>query len=167
MKTKAPQRRPERPAFTLAEVMIALGIVATVMVGMLAAIPQALTSIRESTNLTVMGRIAQEVISDIQMSEWDDIEKNYRGKSFKYDNEGLTFEGREGQTPTYEARVDLKQERVSLGSNLEYHTDLMRKVQVEVEFTPGGSYNKDEQIRRRNTQRFIVPVANQNQIEIK
>jgi len=167
MKIIVPQRRSRRTAFTLAEVMIALGIVATVMVGMLAAIPQALTSIRESTNLTVMGRIAQEVISDIQMSEWDDIEKNFRGKSFKYDNEGLAYEGRKEQTPAYEARVDLKQERVSLGSNLEYRTDFMRKVQVEVEFTPGGNYNKDEQIRRRNTQRFIVPVANQNKFAVK
>jgi len=153
--------------FTLAEVMIALGIVATVMVGMLAAMPHALMSIKDSNNLTVMGRIAQEVISDIQMSEWEDIDKNFKGQKFKYDNEGLPFEGRPGQHETYEARVELVQDRVSLGNNLEYSTDHMRKVRVQVEYLNMGIYFKDEKLRRKYTQIYNFPVANQNQTAVK
>jgi uncharacterized protein (TIGR02598 family) len=157
----------ERSAFTLAEVMIALGIVASVMVGMLAMIPHAIGSIRESNNLTIMGRIAQEVISDIQMSEWDQIDEDYKGKTFQYDNEGLIFEGREGQNPTYEARIELPQQAVSLGKNLEYRSDNMRKVSVEVEFIPGGQPNADRDIRRRNTKKYHFVVTNQNQVQVK
>jgi uncharacterized protein (TIGR02598 family) len=164
----APFTLSQRPSgFTLAEVMIALGIVASVMIGMLAAMPHALKSIRESNSLTIMGRISQEVISDIQMSEWDDIEKNYQGKSFHYDNEGLSYEGREGQKKVYEARVQVKPERASLGNNLEYTTDHMRKVEVKVEFLNNGDYYKDEKLRLKNTQQYNFVVANQNKIRVR
>lgn len=167
MKTSPDPVRRRSAAFTLAEVMIALGIVASVMVGILGMIPHAVGSIRESNNLTIMGRIGQEVISDIQMSEWSDIEDDYKGKTFQYDNEGLLFEGRAGQLPTYEARIELPQERVSLGQNLEYNSDNMRKISVEVEFIPGGSPNKDKDIRRRNTKKYNFVVANQNKLKVK
>ena len=167
MKTHVPTRHPRPPGFTLAEVMIALGIVASVMIGMLGMIPHAVGSIRESNSLTVMGRIAQEIISDIQMSEWDDIERDYKGKTFQYDNEGLLFEGRAGQQPTYEARVELAVELVSLGQKLEYSIDNVRKVEVEIEFIPGGSPNKDKDIRRRNTKHYNLIVANQNKLKVK
>ena len=166
MKTFASLHR-RRSGFTLAEVMIALGIVATVMVGMLAAMPQALMSIKDSNNLTVMGRIAQEVISDIQMSEWEDIDRNFKDKKFDYDNEGLPFEGRTGQHKTYEARVQLIQDRASLGSNLEYRTDHMRKVRVEVEYLNMGIYFKDDRLRKKYTQVYNFPVANQNQSAVQ
>lgn len=166
MKTLASNRR-RGSGFTLAEVMIALGIVATVMVGMLAAMPHALQSIKDSNNLTVMGRISQEVISDIQMSEWDDIDKNFKDKKFPYDNEGLPFEGRTGQFQTYEARIELINDPVSLGKNLEYSTDFMRKVRVQVEYLNQGIYFKDEKLRKKNTQTYNFVVANQNQVNIK
>jgi uncharacterized protein (TIGR02598 family) len=153
--------------FTLAEVMIALSIVATVMVGMLAAMPQALRSIRESNNLTIMGRIAQEIIGDIQMSEWDDIDKNFKSQKFSYDNEGLPFEGRVGQYQTYEARVELLQQPASLGDNLQYRTDHMLKVKVQVEYLTNGIYNKNDEIRKRNTQEYHFVVANQNKLKVQ
>jgi len=165
MKTLASIRR-RGSGFTLAEVMIALGIVATVMVGMLAAMPQALMSIKESNNMTVMGRISQEVISDIQMSEWDDIDKNFKSQKFPYDNEGLAFKGREGQHQTYEARVELLQDRVSLGKTLEYSSDHMRKIRVEVEYLNNGVYYKDPLQRKKHTQIYNFVVANQNQVKV-
>ena len=41
--------------FTLAEVMIAMGIVASVMVGLLGMIPLGVRAVREATNLTISG----------------------------------------------------------------------------------------------------------------
>ena len=130
-------------------------------------IPHAVISIRESNSLTVMGRIAQEVISDIQMSEWDQLDRDYKGKTFKYDNEGLEFEGRAGQDPTYEARIKLIVERVSLGGKLEYSADNVRKIEVEVEYIPGGSPNKDKEIRRKNTKHYNFFVTNQNKMKVQ
>lgn len=168
MKTHSafPTRR-RRAAFTLAEVMIALGIVASVMVGMLGMIPHAVRSVRESNNLTVMGRIANEVISDIQMSQWDQIDRDYKDKTFQYDNEGLLFEGRAGQKPAYEAKVTLPVEPVSLSKEFEYRADHLRKIEVTVEFTPGGDYNKDKAVRQRNTKKYSFFVANQNKLEVQ
>jgi len=167
MKTLPVPRLRMAAAFTLAEVMIALGIVASVMIAMLGMIPHAVGSIRESNSQTVMGRIAQEVIGDIQMSDWDQIDNDYKGKTFQYDSEGLIFEGRANQKPTYEARIDLLQQRVSLGQNLEYFDSktnkyIMRRVKVEVEFIPGGAPNPKEEIRRKNTKRFNFVITNQN-----
>ena len=130
-------------------------------------IPHAGTSIRESNNRTVMGRSAQEVIGDIQMSDWGTIERDFKGKTFLFDNEGLAFEGREGQNATYEARVQLPQQRVSLGKDLEYSAENMRKIAVEVEFTPNGVRVDDKAVRQRNTKKFNFPVANQSQIKVK
>ena len=167
MKTHFPTRRSQSSGFTLAEVMIALGIVASVMIGMLGMIPHAVKSIRESNSLTVMGRIAQEMISDIQMSQWSEIDRDYKEKTFKYDNEGLVFEGRDGQEPTYEARVHLPLELVSMGRKLEYKADNVRKIEVEVEYIPGGTPNKDKEIRRKQTKKYNFFVANQNKLKVQ
>jgi uncharacterized protein (TIGR02598 family) len=107
------------------------------------------------------------VISDIQMSEWDDIDKNFKSKKFSYDNEGLPFEGRDGQYQTYEARVELPQEQASLGQNLQYKTEHMRKIKVQVEYLTNGIYNKDEKIRKKNTQEYHFVVANQNKLKVQ
>ena len=165
-------RTPQLPApsrsraFTLAEVMIALGIVASVMIGMLAMIPHAIRSIKESNNLTVMARIAQETISNIQMSEWSQIDEDYKGKKFKYDNEGLLFEAKSGQQPTYETRVEMPVEPVSASKEFDYRPEHLRKIEVIVEYTPGGNYNKDEKIRTKNTKRYNFIVANQNKLKV-
>jgi uncharacterized protein (TIGR02598 family) len=147
--------------------MIALGIVASVMMGMLAMIPHSIRSIKESNNLTVMARIAQETISNIQMSEWSRIDEDYKGKKFKYDNEGLLFEGKSGQDPTYETRVELPVEPVSMSSDFNYRPEHLRKIKVIVEYTPGGNYNKDERIRARNTKFYNFIVANQNKLKVR
>jgi uncharacterized protein (TIGR02598 family) len=159
--------RPRPAAFTLAEVMIALGIVASVMIGILAMIPHAVRSIKESNNLTIMGRIAQELISNIQMSEWDRIEEDYKDKKIPYDNEGLRFEAKQGQEPTYECRIELLQDQVSMGKDLTYRAEHLRKVKVIVEYIPGGTPNKDPNIRKRNTKTYNFFVANQNKLKVQ
>jgi uncharacterized protein (TIGR02598 family) len=167
MKTLPAPTRRLSAAFTLAEVMIALGIVASVMIGMLGMIPHAVRSIKESNNLTVMGRIAQELISNIQMSEWSLIEEDYKSKKFTFDNEGLRFEGKTGQQPTYEAQVKLPVERVSVSSKFDYNPEHIRKVEVIVEYLFNGTSNKDEAIRKRNTKHYSFFVANQNKLKVQ
>ncbi len=148
-------------AFTLAEVIVALGIVASVVVAIVAAMSPAIKSIRASTNLTTMGRIAQEVISNIQMSDWADIDRNFKGKELKYDNDGFLYEAREGQDPTYEARVILDTEAIKT-KEITYRTDFLRKMIVEVEYTPGGQKVLREEVRKENIKTFYFLVGNQN-----
>ncbi|HWB02344.1 MAG TPA: Verru_Chthon cassette protein B [Verrucomicrobiales bacterium] len=165
---KFPALSRTRPAaFTLAEVMIALGIVASVMIGMLAMIPHAVRSIKESNNLTIMGRIAQELISNIQMSEWDRIDEDYKDKRIPYDNEGLRFEAKQGQEPTYECRIELLPEQVSVSKEFEYRPEHLRKIKIAVEYIPGGTPNKDPLIRKKNTKTYNFLVANQNKLKVQ
>jgi uncharacterized protein (TIGR02598 family) len=167
MKTRTNSIRSRSGGFTLAEVMIAMGIVASVMMGMLAMIPHSIRSIKESNNLTVMGRIAQEIISNIQMSQWDDIDTDYKGKRFTYDNEGLRFQGKGEQQPTYEARVALVVEPVSISSEFNFRPEHIRKIEVTVEYIPGGTSNKDDRIRKKNTKHYNFLVANQNKLKVQ
>ncbi len=129
--------RSSRPGFTLAEVMIAMGIVASVMVALLGMIPLGVRSVREATNLTISGRIAQEVISNIQQSNWKDVMVNYNQKRFLFDNEGFSIREGNKSRPSFEARVVIPPEEISIGKT-KYGVDTLRKVLVEVEFTPDG-----------------------------
>lgn len=153
--------------FTLAEVMIAMGIVASVMVALLGMIPLGVRSVREAANLTISGRIAQEVISNIQQSNWGEIVKTFDGKAFKFDNEGFLIRpDSKEQVATYEARVEITDDtNISFGET-KYPQDTLRKVLVAVEYTPDGlkiipraNQTKDG---NPNIHNYNFYVANQN-----
>jgi uncharacterized protein (TIGR02598 family) len=125
--------------FTLAEVMIAMGIVASVMVALLGMIPLGVRSVREAANLTISGRIAQEVISNIQQANWSEVVTTYDKKTFLFDNEGFAIRGSERKiTPSFQARVTIPSALISIGTT-RYATNTLKKVLVEVEFTPDGN----------------------------
>lgn len=159
------QKFPSRSrGFTLAEVMIAMGIVATVMVGLLGMIPLGVRSVREATNLTTTGRIAQEVIGNIQQANWSDIEKSFDKKSFSFDNEGFLIRTGNKSRPSFEARVIVVAQKVTIGTT-NYGLDTLRKVLIEVEFTPDGNkipQKPDDRRGNPNISKFNFYVANQN-----
>ena len=117
--------------------MIAMGIVASVMVGLLGMIPLGVRSVREATNLTISGRVAQEVISNIQQSNWSEIITSYDGQVFNFDNEGFFIRGANNSLPTFQARVTIPREVIAFGET-RYNVQTLRKILVEVEFTPEG-----------------------------
>lgn len=134
---KFPKTRFSRSGFTLAEVMIAMGIVASVMVALLGMMPLGVRAVREATNMTISGRISQEVISNIQQANWADVLKNYDRKTFTFDNEGFAIKTGNQARPSFEARVTIPQDAVSIGKTT-YNVDTLKKILVEVEFTPDG-----------------------------
>jgi uncharacterized protein (TIGR02598 family) len=58
------------PAFSLVEVMIAVGIVASVMLGLVGIMPVGLSAIQDAQNNSIRARIVQEIISDLQAADW-------------------------------------------------------------------------------------------------
>jgi uncharacterized protein (TIGR02598 family) len=56
--------------FSLVEVMIAVGIVASVMLGLVGVMPVGLRAIQDAQHNSVKSRIVQEIISDIQAADW-------------------------------------------------------------------------------------------------
>lgn len=155
-----------RGGFTLAEVMIAMGIVASVMVALLGMIPLGVRSVREAANLTISGRIAQEVISNIQQSNWTAIDA-FDTQTFKFDHEGFLIRpnSRE-QIATYEARVTLTKDPSIHFGQTEYPKTTLRKVLVAVEYTPDGMkiVPKEKSLKEGNPniRNYNFYVANQN-----
>jgi len=160
---KIQNQKSRSHGFTLAEVMIAMGIVASVMVGLLGMIPLGVRTIRESINLTISGRIAQEIISNVQQANWGDVNRFYNEKSFKFDSEGFMIRGANKSTPSFEARVTIPQDRINFGKTV-YGTDTLKKVLVTVEFTPAGIKVpvKDNGRPNPNVLNYNFYVANQN-----
>ena len=70
MKPTFPLPRPRRQGFSLVEVTVAMGIVATVLVALLALLPYGMDSIREAKSTQVQARIANEIISELQVADW-------------------------------------------------------------------------------------------------
>lgn len=166
-KSTSPSPSLFKEGFTLAEVMIAMGIVASVMVALLGMIPLGVRQVREATNLTISGRIAQEVISNIQQSNWKDIEKTFDKNTFKFDHEGFLIRpDSKEQTATYEARVNLTSSTSINFGETAYPKDTLRKVLITVEYTPDGMkiQVKPNQYKdgNPNIQNYNFYVANQN-----
>ncbi len=61
-----------KSGFSLVEVVVAVGIVATVFVAFLGLIPLGLENMSDAGNITTQSRIAQKIIGEIQLSEWRD-----------------------------------------------------------------------------------------------
>ena len=162
---KTSKIRSASHGFTLAEVMIAMGIVASVMVALLGMIPLGVRSVREATNLTISGRIAQEVISNVQQANWIDVLTNYDKKVFLFDNEGFLIRGAQakGSSPSFEARVQIPPAPINIGKT-SYSISTLKKILVEVEFTPGWIkvLPKAGETKNPNILKYNFYVANQN-----
>ena len=144
--------------------MIAMGIVASVMVGLLGMIPLGVRTIREATNLTISGRIAQEVISNVQQSNWKDLNAGFDDKSFFFDNEGFSIRSGEKTTiPSFKATVDIPTQNIEFGK-VEYARSTLIKIIVTVEFTPAGKSVPVKETGKPNPNvlKYNFYVANQN-----
>ena len=150
--------------FTLAEVMIAMGIVASVMVGLLGMIPLGVRTIREATNLTISGRIAQEVISNVQQANWQDVVSGFNNRVFRFDNEGFFIRAADTTSEqSFKATVTIPPENILFGK-VTYDTSTLKKIIVEVEFTPAGKSVPVKEAGKTNPNilKYNFYVANQN-----
>ncbi|MDA0812157.1 MAG: Verru_Chthon cassette protein B [Verrucomicrobia bacterium] len=121
--------------FSLVEVVIALGIVATVMVALMALLPLGMDALRESANLTVQSRIAQDLIGDVQQADWDTLTR-YENELRYFDGEGTTLETAGSGTRLYSAKIEFPETPITLpglGQNR-----YARKIVIKVAFTPPG-----------------------------
>ncbi|MFN0078458.1 MAG: Verru_Chthon cassette protein B [Prosthecobacter sp.] len=66
-------RRPRSAAFSLVEVMVAVGITAVGIVTLLGLLPSSLSNIRRAANDGVEARVMQAIMADYQMRDWPSI----------------------------------------------------------------------------------------------
>ena len=115
--------------FTLVETVLALGIVATVMVTLMALLPTGMDIMKEAGTNTVGARIANQLVSKVQLSDYDKIQQWHDEERFKSDDD---FKMRR----IYTAKIEVDEESPELpGKN---KNDYLRRVVVKVAGYMGG-----------------------------
>lgn len=90
--------------FSLVEVTLAMAIAAVALVTLLGLIPQGLTTMREAGDLAIGGRIHQQILNEIQMADFDQIDK-FDGLIIYYDAQGEELGSQRGGTTPEEGTI--------------------------------------------------------------
>lgn len=103
--------------FSLVEVTIAMAIAAIGILSVIGLIPQGMDTMRRATDQAVEGRIHQQILSELQMADFDALDTAYVGAGgplqFYYDDQGEEIGDsgsggiREGAVHVYTARVSV------------------------------------------------------------
>ena len=130
--------KPKTRGFTLVETVLALGIVATVMVTLMALLPTGMDIMKEAGTNTVGARIANQLVSKLQLSDYDKIQQWHDEERY-YDDMGTeVFKSDDDfkMRRIYTAKVEVDEESPELpGKN---KNDYLRRVVVKVAGFTGG-----------------------------
>jgi uncharacterized protein (TIGR02598 family) len=139
----------DRAGFSLVEVVIAMGIVATVLTALLALLPYGMENVREAKNTIVMSRIANEILSEVQQADWGTngtlLSVRYHQKERLFDSEGdriLPSDGRANDV-IYKALIEVPDDVLGLPgqsrSSASPTQSYRRQVSVKIAFAPGST----------------------------
>ena len=137
-----PLFRARRSAFTLVEVVIALGICASVMIALLGLLPMSLDQMRDARNMTTVARISEDIINDIQLMQWDELER-LDGEKREYDDQGTKVEDVAGNQylKVYTAEIEVDVEGIILPGSSDERSDFAKRVNIYIMPTKGKNYN--------------------------
>lgn len=120
MKIPSLPRKINRHAFTLPEVVIAVGIAALGLVSLLGIMPQSLDTLRQAGEVSAESRISQQIIAGISMSDWqnagggDLLNASYHGKRYFFDDLAVEVEASDDFGVAYVAEVSVAAADVAL-----------------------------------------------------
>lgn len=147
MKPQTPQTTFRSAGFSLVEVTIAMGIVATVLVALMALLPYGMDSIREAKSTQVQARIANEIIGELQMADWGREPAysklgNYDRMVRRYDSEGTLISetaDNNKQDTIYKAFIEVPvSESMELpGMSAKNAGRYLRRVSIKIAYAPG------------------------------
>ena len=153
-------------AFSLIEVTIALGIVAAVLVPLMAMLPESVKTMREATDLTTSSRILEEVMNEAQMTDYSDL-RRFAGRERYYDEQGNDITNNYAQYAAlhhYTARVRISGQGgvndVELPGGEGSVKAVASTVKVDVAVTRGDKgFNFDDEDNRRDILSFVGVIA--------
>ncbi len=142
MKQTASFSRSRRSGFSLIEVTLALGICATVMIALLGLLPMSLDQMRESRMMTAMARISEDVINDVQLMKWDEMEL-LDGEVREYDDQGTRIRdiSVDENVRIYRAEIEVELEGILLPGETEERNDYAKRITVYMGPAKGESVN--------------------------
>ncbi|MFT5405098.1 MAG: hypothetical protein ACI9DF_003945 [Verrucomicrobiales bacterium] len=131
MKLTPQQLSPRRSsAFTLIEVTIAMAIVATVMMALLGLLPMSLDQMREARNMTSMARISEDIINDVQLMKWEEMER-LDGEIREYNDQGTRVRNAtEKFQIVYSAEIEVELEGIFVPGQTEERNDYAKRITI-------------------------------------
>ena len=135
--------RARRGGFSLVEITLALGIVATVLVALMGLLPMGMDSIREAKSNMVEARIAYEIMGELQVANWgegDESIRQYDGEIRSYDGEGTLIKESKGSgraDTVYQAKIEVSPDSTRLPGGA-INNNFLRHAVVKVAFSPNG-----------------------------
>ncbi len=153
--------------FSLIEVTIALGIVAAVLVPLMAMLPESVRTMRDATDLTTSSRILEEMMNEAQMTDYQDL-RRFAARERYYDEQGNDITSSYSQYAEqhyYTARVRISGQngisRVALPGDSGLIGPVASAVIIDVAVTRGDkSFNFNDDDNRRDIISFVGVVAN-------
>ena len=129
----APRSPRRHSGFTLIEVTIALGIAATVMIALLGLLPMSLDQMRESRNMTSIARISEDIINDVQLMKWEEMEL-LDGEKREYDDQGTRIRSVsvDRNQRVYQAEVEVELEGIFIPGNTEERNDYAKRITIYI-----------------------------------
>ena len=132
--------------FSLVEVTMAIGIISFGLLSVMGLIPVGLDTLRKAMDQTVEAQIVQKLNGKILLTPFGQLDTDYSGKSFFYDQEGVEVSG--SANAIFSAMTSLTQ-AVYPGVSVDVASSL-RQVQIDITRLPEGHV----------TNRFNVYVPN-------
>ncbi len=139
----SPDSSPQRQAgFTLIEVTIAMGICATVMIALLGLLPMSLDQMRDSRIMTSMARISEDIINDVQLMKWEEMEL-LDGEKREYDDQGTRVRNVVSQDAqrVYTAEIEVELEGIFVPGQTEVRNDYAKRITIYMGPSRGESVN--------------------------
>ena len=125
---------PSHRGFTLIETVLAIGIVATVLVALLGLLPTGSDILSEAGRGTVGARIAQQLIGEVQLAEFEDIDQ-FNNKQRYYNDMGTELRTAGDVDRVYTARIEVESGNPPIPGAKE--SEYLRRVVIKVSNNPG------------------------------
>jgi uncharacterized protein (TIGR02598 family) len=152
MKTNLKQTKRVNSGFSLVEIVVAVGIVATVMVALLGMIPTGLNTVNEAADTMAEIRIAQQLISEVQMTDWDDIDTKWNQSDYYFDGEGNKLIVQDNKV-RYTCRIEIGDEPFNLPA-VPLGTEYMKRITVKVSNKRGGGIDFSDNATKKDYRSF-------------
>ena len=101
--------RKRQSAFTLAEIVIAIGIIASVSIPMVAILAYGLDNMQESRAILIKTRIERHLATTLNQSDWGNTNNldDFQASLWYYDEQGTVLEDESDDRVIYVARLGL------------------------------------------------------------
>ena len=160
----AQRRKRSNKGFTLIEIVVAVGIVATVFVAFMGMLPLGMSTMKEANSITTQARIAQKLIGEMQLSGWRTGSTGGSGiRNFDRTERYLDEYGNE--TENKSDAIYLSSVALSPNSNDSRNlpgsspNDFLMQVEVKVVYAPAGKVIDFEDDEDKSISKYVALVV--------